>query len=227
LTQHGIHVIGCGRSVDNIQKLAAELASAGHKGVLHPIKCDLTIESDIVAMFDWIASKFGGVDICINNAGISFGEPVIGCNLDNMKQMLDLNVIAVMSCDNKAIASMQARGVDDGHIFHINSMLGHYVKPMDASHPYGATKYAVTQINEALRQELLGRGSKIRVTAISPSIVDTQFISHAYGDAIREKVAKQMPSLQAKDVADTLIFALSAPETVQIHDIQLRATGAN
>lgn len=71
-------------------------------------------------MFNWIDEVLGGVDICINNAGFSSGEPILGCTVEKMREMLNTNVVALIACDNFAVKSMQKRGVDDGHIFHIS-----------------------------------------------------------------------------------------------------------
>jgi len=226
LVQYNINVVGCGRNKAKIEELAREFTKAGHKGVLHPFQCDLTKESDIEAMFTWIASKFGGIDICINNAGFSSGHGIIGCPVENMKEMLDTNVVSLMSCDNRALKSMMERGIDDGHIFHINSILGHVVKPIDTVHAYAATKFAVTAITEALRQELSQRKSNIRVTAISPGLVDTPFQVRALGKEGAEQFIQKLPHLVAKDVADALIYALSAPANVLIQDIKLQSVGA-
>jgi len=50
----------------------------GYKGKLHSYKCDLTKENEIEAMFKWIEANHGGVDVCVNNAGFSSGEGIIG-----------------------------------------------------------------------------------------------------------------------------------------------------
>lgn len=225
LVQHKMIVIGCARNTEKIENLTRECTELGFWGKLIPFKCDLSKETEIDAMFTWIEACHGGADICINNAGMSSGEPIIGCTVEKTREMLDTNVVALMLCASKSIESMLRRKVDDGHVFNINSLLGHFVKPLPASHAYGATKFAVTAVTEGIRQELLAKKSRIRVTAISPALVDTGFSSRR-NESGESPSPIGVPALAAQDVADTVIFALSAPETVQIHDIQLRATGA-
>ena len=58
--------------------MADELTSSGAKGKLHPLKCDVTKEDEIVAVFDWIKKNLGGVDVCVNNAGLGDIASLLG-----------------------------------------------------------------------------------------------------------------------------------------------------
>lgn len=62
-----LQVVGCGRDVARIEALTSDLQNV--KGELMAIRCDLRSEEDITAMFETIQKQWGGVDICINNAG--------------------------------------------------------------------------------------------------------------------------------------------------------------
>lgn len=75
-----------------------------------PVKCELTCESDVVAAFEYAINTFGGVDILINTAGIvgTFGLFDEG-TLDHMKAVVDTNLMAVVSCTQKAFKSMMDR----------------------------------------------------------------------------------------------------------------------
>lgn len=59
---------------------------------------------------------------------------------------------------------MKKNGIDDGHVIHINSVAGHTTAFLPGISVYPASKHAVTALTETLRQELLSKGSKIRVT---------------------------------------------------------------
>jgi len=223
LVQHKMIVIGCARNQGQIDDVAAECTKLGYKGKLHSYKCDLTQEAEIEAMFKWIEANHGGVDVCINNAGFSSGEGVLGCTVKKTRDMLDTNIVALMLCARKTVESMNGRKVDDGHIININSILGHKVIPMDASHVYGSTKWAVTALTEALRQELRAKKSRIRVTGICPGVVDTEFADRALGPGSRERMKAMIPAIEAQDVADTVVYALSAPPTVEVQEILVAA----
>ncbi|XP_068601430.1 dehydrogenase/reductase SDR family member 11-like isoform X2 [Brachionichthys hirsutus] len=193
LVRSGMTVMGCARSVENVQKLAAECQREGLSGVLVPFKCDLSHEEEILSMFAAIREQHEGVDVCINNAGCAHSEPLLSGETSAWKNMLDVNVLGLCICTREAYQSMKERRVDDGHIININGMSGHRVPNMAAAHFYSSTKFAVTALTEGLRQELREANSHIRVSM-----------------------------LEAIDVANSVIYALSAPPHVQVGDIRMR-----
>jgi NAD(P)-dependent dehydrogenase (short-subunit alcohol dehydrogenase family) len=78
----------------NCQEVAKECTKLGYPGKLHSYKCDLTKEGEIEEMFKWIEANHGGLDVCINNAGFSSGEAIIGkCVLLNL--VLDLGKLSI------------------------------------------------------------------------------------------------------------------------------------
>nr|XP_012300969.1 dehydrogenase/reductase SDR family member 11 isoform X1 [Aotus nancymaae] len=226
LVQQGLKVVGCARTVGNIEELAAECKSAGYPGTLIPYRCDLSNEEDILSMFSAIRSQHSGVDICINNAGLGRPDSLLSGSTSGWKEMLNVNVLALSICTREAYKSMKERNVDDGHIININSMSGHRVVPQSVTHFYSATKYAVTALTEGLRQELREAQTHIRATCISPGVVETQFAFRLH-DKDPEKAAatyEHMKCLQPEDVTEAVIYVLSTPPHVQIGDIQMRPT---
>ncbi|KAM8817332.1 dehydrogenase/reductase SDR family member 11 isoform 3-T4 [Rhynchonycteris naso] len=251
LVQQGLKVVGCARTVGNIEELAAECKSAGYPGTLIPYRCDLSNEEDILSMFSAIRSQHSGVDICINNAGLARPDTLLSGSTGGWKEMFNgfsvapspvqmdphwrhpmalpgpqVNVLALSICTREAYQSMKERKVDDGHIININSMSGHRVVPQSVTHFYSATKYAVTALTEGLRLELREAQTHIRATCISPGLVETQFAFRLH-DKDPEKAAAtygQIECLKPEDVAAAVIYVLSAPPHVQIGDIQMRPT---
>uniref|UniRef100_A0A8C3LTJ1 Dehydrogenase/reductase SDR family member 11 n=1 Tax=Chrysolophus pictus TaxID=9089 RepID=A0A8C3LTJ1_CHRPC len=208
------------------QKLAAECQSAGYPGTLIPYKCDLSNEEEILSMFSAIKTLHQGVDVCINNAGLARPEPLLSGKTEGWRTMIDVNVMAVSICTREAYQSMKERNIDDGHIININSMNGHSVVPQSVVHFYSATKYAVTALTEGLRQELREAKTHIRATCISPGLVETGFAFKLH-DNDPERAAATYESircLKAEDMANAVIYVLSAPPHVQIGDIQMRPT---
>ncbi|CAG6000905.1 unnamed protein product [Menidia menidia] len=225
LVRLGMKVVGCARNVEKVQELAAECQSAGHSGVLVPFKCDLTKEEDILSMFAAIKAQHKGVDVCINNAGLAHPDHLLTGKTSAWRNMLDLNVLALSICTREAYQSMKERNVDDGHIININSICGHQVFPVPDIHFYTATKYAVTALTEALRQELLEAKTHIHASCISPGLVVTEFASRLYKEN-KEKadnLYSQYRGLEAIDVANAVTYVLSAPPHVQIGDIVIRS----
>jgi len=225
LVSHGLKVVGAARNVDKIQALADELR--GHPGSLMAIKCDVSKDADIMAMFAAIKQQHGGVDVCINNAGMSHNKSLLEGTPEQWREMVNINVVGLCLCTREAVSSMRERGVDDGQIIHINSMSGHRVTPSSSTHFYASTKHAVSALTEGLRQELRELKTNIRVASISPGVVETEFFSRMKGDAeAARKFYESMDPIQAKDIADSVVHVISAPKHVQIHDILIRPTQA-
>ncbi|XP_013880688.1 dehydrogenase/reductase SDR family member 11 [Austrofundulus limnaeus] len=224
LVRSGMKVVGCARSVEKIQKLAAECQAAGYSGQLVPFKCDLSKTEEIESMFASIKAQHKGVDVCINNAGLAHPEFLLSGKTSGWKNMLDVNVLALSVCTREAYQSMKERNVDDGHIINLNSICGHVVIPSSDIHFYTCTKYAVTALTEGLRQELHEAKTHIRATCISPGVVATEFAPRLYSND-PEKAASSYTTykaLEAIDVANAVIYALSAPPHVQVGDITIR-----
>nr|CAD7269394.1 unnamed protein product [Timema shepardi] len=91
---------------------------------------------------------------------------------------------------------------------------------------YPASKHAVTVLTEGLRRELVQLGSKIKVTSVSPGVVETEF-ANIYGQDVKKFLYKENPVLQAKDIADAVLYTLGTPPHVQIHEITIRPIGEN
>ncbi|XP_070572625.1 dehydrogenase/reductase SDR family member 11-like [Ptychodera flava] len=220
LVEHGMVVYGCARNVDKIKSHAEELKSESAKGSLHAVKCDLRNEQEILSMFAEIKNDHGGVDVCINNAGLNFYTTLLEGRTDHWKNMLDVNVLALSICTREAVKQMKERNVDDGHIIHLNSMVGHRFTDAD-EHFYTGNKFMVTALTEGLRRELRAMGSHIRASCISPAVVDgTEFL-------IRGKENPGEPTfkgLEQKDIADIVVYILGAPPHMEIHDIHVRGT---
>uniref|UniRef100_A0A3Q2QNF9 Dehydrogenase/reductase SDR family member 11 n=1 Tax=Fundulus heteroclitus TaxID=8078 RepID=A0A3Q2QNF9_FUNHE len=225
LVRFGMKVVGCARNVDKIQDLAAECRSAGYSGMLIPFKCDLTNLEEIRSMFAAIKEEHNGVDVCINNAGLAHAEPLLSGKTSSWKNMLDVNVLALSVCTREAYQSMKERSIDDGHIINLNSMCGHRILPNADIHFYTATKYAVTALTEGLRQELREAKTHIKATCISPGLVETEFAPRLYSQNAEKaaSVYTHNKALEAIDVANAIVYVLSAPPHVQIGDIQMRS----
>ncbi|SPP88225.1 blast:Dehydrogenase/reductase SDR family member 11 [Drosophila guanche] len=114
------------------------------------------------------------------------------------------------------------RKVNDGHVVLINSLAGHIV-PMVAGiqfNMYAPSKHAITALTEVLRQEFLNKGTKTKITSISPGVVDTEIF-----DKNSAELAKTMPMLRAEDVADAVTYCIQTPPNVQIHELTIKPVG--
>ncbi|XP_048763449.2 dehydrogenase/reductase SDR family member 11-like isoform X4 [Ostrea edulis] len=219
LATNGMRVAACARSLENLQTLATECMAL--PGSIIPIKCDLRIREDIETMFCVIKEKLMGVDVCINNAGLALDAPIIDGGYDAWEEMWHVNVRAVCICTHLSVKSMLDRGVDDGHIININSLSGHRV---GKAHFYSATKYAVTALTEGIRWELRGINSHIKITSISPGLVQTNFAYNLMGKEDGDECYSTRQALQPEDMAKSVEYVLATPPHVQVSEMMIRPT---
>ena len=212
----GLRVAFCARRVAPLQALADELGDRAWA-----LPCDLRDEAAIGSMFEQIRGRWGGVDILVNNAGLGHHAPLSDGATELWREMLEVNVLALCICTREALQDM-ARA-DRGHVVHVSSMAGHRVP--GGSGVYSATKYAVRSLTEGLRAELRGRGSALRVSAISPGYVETGFAAqYSKSEERAAETYARFPCLQPDDVAEALLYLLAQPAHVQVHDILMRPT---
>ncbi|XP_068245646.1 dehydrogenase/reductase SDR family member 11-like [Palaemon carinicauda] len=219
LVAAGMLVIGAARGAERIEALSSELKDL--PGKLVAVKCDVTKDDDVAKLFAFIKQEHKGVDVCINNAGISRNSTLLDGTTEEWREMSDINIVALCHCTKEAVKSMKERNVDDGHIIHISSICGHEVLNINQLHFYTATKYAVTALTEGLRQELRDVESNIRVSAVSPGLVKTEFFERMTKSESEEFYSK-FPHITSEDVASSVLHVLAAPPHVQIHEIVVR-----
>ena len=175
LARDGMRVAFCARREDRLDDLTRELLDgepAPSAADLLVRRVDMREEAQILELFTRVREKWGGVDVLVNNAGLGHASPLVSGSTEDWREMLEVNVLGLCVATREAVADMRTRG-DDGHVIHIGSMAGHRV-PAGAG-VYSATKFAVRALTEGLRQELRALESGIRVTAISPGYVETEF----------------------------------------------------
>ncbi|MDJ0658759.1 MAG: dehydrogenase/reductase SDR family member 11 [Crocosphaera sp.] len=219
LAEENCRVVICARRQEKLDKLTKTLQEKNSEVLA--LKVDLRQESEILTMFDTIRKQWGGVDILINNAGLGHKEPLMTGETEAWREMLEVNVLALCICTREAINDMSDR--NEGHIIHISSMSGHRV-PL-YSGVYAASKYAVRALTEGLRQELRETNKNIKISAISPGFVETEFAEKYNNNKEKaQELYSRFPMLQPIDIANAVYYILSQPDYVQIHDILLRPT---
>ena len=218
LLKAGMQVAACARRLEAIEGLGKE---AGRPDAFWACRVDLRVESDIVGFFDTVRKRWQGAHVLVNNAGLGFAGDLASQDPGQWREMLEVNVLALCICTQQALAQMQEHH-DESHIIHIGSMSGHRTPP-GANGIYSATKFAVRALTESLRQEMHAAKRPVRVTTISPGLVETGFASHYAGSAdAAAKTYGSLKCLQSEDITRAVLYALAQPDHVQIHDILLR-----
>ncbi|KAB7493681.1 Farnesol dehydrogenase [Armadillidium nasatum] len=219
LVKNELKVVGIARRIEKMQDLYEKLKT--EKGTFLPIKCDITKDEDIYSLFDQIKEKFGGVDICVNNAGIcGTGLGLLDGTTEEWRQMYNVNVIAICLCSKLTVKSLQERNLDDGHIINISSIAGHCVQNVRELHFYTATKFSLKALSEGLRQELQSINSGIKLSVISPGLVKTEILRDISLDSsFNKNIMELNTSLKPEDIAQTVSQILAAPSYMEVLDM--------
>jgi NADP-dependent 3-hydroxy acid dehydrogenase YdfG len=198
----GYRLILAARSIDRVQSLASELGGADRALA---VRCDVREWGDQRAACSAGLAAFGRIDAAFANAGFA-GEA--GFQRESPEFWRDMVLTNFYGAALTIRATEEALRASRGHIVLTGSVAGHIVYPGSI---YSCTKWAVTAMAEAARKDFHGSG--IRVTLISPGIVDTPFWT-----------SPEPVSLPPAEVADAVLFALTRPPSVDINDIVIRPT---
>ena len=193
------------RRLEPTEELAAEL---GAERAL-AIRCDVTEWDQVEALAAAALERFGRIDAVFANAGFGAKRGFLEESPDFWRSMVLTNVYGVALTIRATLPHMLERG--DGHYLITSSVAGRRALPGSL---YSATKWAVTAIGEALRQELreMHQNHGIRVTLIEPGAVDTPFFEDRPGEW----------ALDGEDVARAVLFALEQPPKVDVNEILVR-----
>ncbi|MGB7420054.1 MAG: SDR family oxidoreductase [Erythrobacter sp.] len=194
----GWNVALCARSADKLEAIAGEIGDAALA-----IPCDVTKREAIADALSLAAGRFGQIDGVFANAGtgveaagVENGDP------EAWHDMIHVNILAVLYAAHAAIPHLKKT---KGHFIVTGSKAGR--DNMKGS-VYSATKWFVHGFGENLAEEMREWGG--RATVIAPGMVDTAFFDEP-------KPGK----IQAEDVANAVIFALSQPETAAVREIYI------
>jgi NADP-dependent 3-hydroxy acid dehydrogenase YdfG len=219
LAHHGAHVVLGARRTDRLEKLASTLIAEGGSATyqtLDVVNCD-----QMESFIELALSRFGRIDVILNNAGIMPLSPLEALKVDEWNRMIDVNIRGVLHGIAAGLPVMKKQGF--GHFINIASIGAYAVSPTAAV--YCATKYAVRAISEGLRQEV---GSDIRVTQISPGVTDSELVDSISDDQARQIMKEyRRISIPASSIAQAILFAIEQPPEVDVNEIIIRPTASS
>jgi 3-hydroxy acid dehydrogenase/malonic semialdehyde reductase len=220
-SREGARLILCARRMDRLMLLAEELRAA-HGTDMIALGLDVRDRRQVERAFQVeLPQSFRAIDVLINNAGLSRGlDPLQKGSEDDWEEMIQTNISGLLHVTRQVVPTMLSRG--RGDVVNIGSTSSHEVYPGGAV--YCATKHAVDALTRGLRMDLVA--SPLRVTQISPGMVDTEFsLVRFHGDHDRAaNVYAGMTPLSPEDVADAAMYALTRPPHVQVGEIVLWPT---
>lgn len=204
-----------GITVHAVARREEQLAALAKRTGCIPHAVDV---SDLTALMELCRDL--KVDILVNNAGISHPGSILHADENVVETQVDVNLRAVLHLCRMLVPGMVAR--DCGHVINITSIAAIY--NFGGNSVYHATKAAVHALSRQLRVDCYGK--RVRITEICPGRVATDIFGNVSGDheAARRQFIDGFELPEAKDIADCVAFAVSAPIAVNIGNIEITPT---
>jgi len=199
----GYRLVLAARSETKLVELAEAL---GGPDRAIAVRCDVTEWADQEALAKQVLDEFGQIDVAFANAGFGAKRGFLEETPELWRDMVLTNVYGAALTVRATMPALKDSG---GHLLLTGSVAGRRAIPGSL---YSCTKWAVTAMGEAVRQELDGTG--VRVTVVEPGMVDTPFFSERPSNA-----------LTPDDVARAVMFAIQQPPHVDLNEILIRPTG--
>ena len=219
LSKIGIRVAAGARRIDRLQELKKQTTKKNQEFFVQ--KLDVTKKTDCDSFVDAIIRKWGKVDFLINNAGLMPLSYFQNGKVEEWEQMIDVNLKGVLYCTSAVLPYMLNQ--KSGHIVNMSSVAGRVV--FAGGTVYCATKHAITAFSEGLRKEVSPKYN-IRVTCIEPGAVSTDLLETITDKSMAKfiEATKNMEILQSEDIANAVLFAIGAPNHVNVNEILIRPT---
>ncbi|TAM16929.1 MAG: SDR family oxidoreductase [Rhodanobacter sp.] len=217
LAAQGHRIVLGARRIERLQSLAEALRADGGQVAYQAL--DVTRLDDMQRFVAFAEATFDSVDVIVNNAGVMPLSPLSAIKVDEWDRMIDVNIRGVLHGIAAVLPGMEARG--HGHVVNVSSIGGHAVSPTAAV--YCATKYAVRAISEGLRQET----DTIRVTVVSPGVVESE-LAETISDAVARESMKAFRriALQPDAIARAIGYAIEQPDNVDVSELIVRPTAS-
>lgn len=216
LASRGAHVVMGARRVEKLEALASLIQAEGGSALYQQL--DVTSIEQMQSIIRLAQSRFGRVDVIINNAGVMPLSPLEALKIDEWNRMIDVNIRGVLHGIAAGLPVMKEQ--QSGHMINVASIGAYSVTPTAAV--YCATKYAVRAITEGLRQEI---DADIRVTLVSPGVTESELAESITDDGAREIMKTyRRNALPASAIARAIAYAIEQPADVDVNELVVRPT---
>lgn len=217
LASEGHHVVLAARRTDRLEAVLATILGAG--GSAEARTLDVTDHEAVHHVVEDIVRLRGRIDVIVNNAGVMLLSRLDALLVDEWHRMVDVNVLGLLHGIAATLPHFQRQG--GGHVVTVASVGAHEV--VATGSVYCGTKHAAWAITEGLRQEC---DPSIRVTTISPGVVESELADHITDPVAREAMRTyRQAALPADAIARAVSFALAQPLDVDVNEIVVRPTG--
>ncbi len=206
-------IIIFGRDEESLKSTSNEIKDTGVK--CEYFKGDVADEKFVIDSVNKIITKYGKINNLINNAGTSVFKKVIDASSEEFKKQINANLYGIFNFSRAVLPKMIEK--KSGAIINIVSLAGK--NSFIGGAMYSASKHAALGFTKSLMLEV--RGFNIRVAAICPGSVDTEFFNNSSINPDRNKI------LKPEDIAETVLLILKLPVRALISEVDIRPTNPN
>jgi 3-hydroxy acid dehydrogenase / malonic semialdehyde reductase len=219
LAENGCALLVCGRQPAKLQALAKELKGS-HQVEVETASFDVGSLKECQKALEKYQEFSQASSILVNAAGI--GQKIAkfqDLDLESLDQIIDTNLKGLLYMTRLLLPQLIAN--KKGHIVNIGSVSGKWPYPRNVA--YNASKSALLAASESLRLDLMG--TDVRVTTIEPGLFYTDLIQGRFDNQEKTELTYRGTTLlQPADVADSVIWSLTRPPTVNVQEIVLFPT---
>lgn len=205
----GAHVLTFGRHREYLDEAISE---AGEGGRVEGVVADVSEREGIDRIFAAVDDRLGGIDMLVSCAALG-AKPVHEMDEDDWRYVVETNLVGSIACTRAAVLRMDAQG--GGRVLLVSS-ISPEIKAVGES-VYAATKAGINAFAETLRKEIADRN--ITITVIQPGSVSTPM--QECSDEEKAQAIADHEMLYADDIAETIVFALTRPERVDIVNLRI------
>lgn len=201
LAEQGATVIGTATSENGAAAISDYLSAYGGLGLC----LNVTDKASIDQALERIKTDFGGVDILINNAGITRDNLLMRMKDDEWQDIIDTNLTAIFNLSKAVLRGMMKK--KHGRIVNVGSVVGSTGNPGQAN--YAAAKAGVIGFSKSMAREVASRG--ITINVVAPGFIDTD-MTKALSDEQKEAIFKDIPANRLgrpEEIAATVAFLVS------------------
>jgi short-subunit dehydrogenase len=200
--QKGANIVLAARSEEKLKEVALEISGYGVQVLI--VATDVSKEQDCKSLIEATLTKFGRIDVLVNNAGISMRAAFADLDVDVLKKVMDVNFWGMVYCTRYAIASILE---NKGSVVGVSSIAGY--KGLPGRTGYSSSKFAMHGFLEALRIENIKKG--LHVLIACPGFTASNIRNTALaadGSSQGETPREEQKMMQPEEVAEYIVDAV-------------------
>ena len=198
----GANIVLAARSEEKLKEVALEISGFGVQVLI--VATDVSIEEDCRNLIETTLTKFGRIDVLVNNAGISMRAAFADLDVDVLKKVMNVNFWGMIYCTRYAIGSILE---NKGSVVGVSSIAGY--KGLPGRTGYSSSKFAMHGFLEALRIENLKKG--LHVLIACPGFTASNIRNTALaadGSSQGETPREEQKMMQPEEVAEYIVDAV-------------------